>query len=121
MSEPQLIRCVACGTANRVPRKKTRLRATSIRMLSRTIAANHQTRCSMDASFLFEVEGSPLGPVIALRFLYRVTLQRDRTVQLVPTTKNDHRLPAILSPQEVLRLLQNRSAVTSVKFWVVAV
>jgi site-specific recombinase XerD len=41
-----------------------------------------------------------------LRFLYAVTLQRDWTVQLIPTPKRDHHLPVILSPQEVLQLLQ---------------
>jgi integrase/recombinase XerD len=44
--------------------------------------------------------------VSALRFLYAVTLQRDWTTQLIPTPKKDHRLPVILSPQEVLQLLQ---------------
>ena len=44
--------------------------------------------------------------VSALRFLYAVTLKRDWTVQLIPTPKKDHRLPVILSPQEVLQLLQ---------------
>jgi len=44
--------------------------------------------------------------VSALRFLYAVTLKRGWTVQLIPTPKKDHRLPVILSPQEVLRLLQ---------------
>ena len=50
--------------------------------------------------------GTRIVAVSALRFLYRVTLQRDWTVQLIPTAKKDHRLPAILSPQEVLQLLQ---------------
>ena len=50
--------------------------------------------------------GTRIVAVSALRFLYRVTLQRDWTVQLIPTAKKDHRLPAILSPEEVLRLLQ---------------
>ena len=44
--------------------------------------------------------------VSALRFLYAVTLQRDWTVPLIPTPKKDYRLPVILSPQEVLQLLQ---------------
>ena len=44
--------------------------------------------------------------VSALRFFYAVTLQRDWSVQLIPTPKKDHRLPVILSPQEVLQLLQ---------------
>ena len=50
--------------------------------------------------------GTRIVAVSALRFLYAVTLQRDWTVQLIPTAKKDHRLPAILSPQEVLQLLQ---------------
>src|SRR5215471_18165871 len=44
--------------------------------------------------------------VSALRFFYAVTLRRNWTVQLIPTPKKDHRLPVILSPQEVLELLQ---------------
>ena len=44
--------------------------------------------------------------VSALRFFYAVTLRRDWTVQFIPTPKKDHRLPVILSPQEVLELLQ---------------
>ena len=43
--------------------------------------------------------------VSALRFFYAVTLQRDWTVQLIPTPKKDQRLPVILSPQEVLQVL----------------
>jgi site-specific recombinase XerD len=48
----------------------------------------------------------------ALRFLYAVTLRRDWTVQLIPTPKKDHRLPVILSPQEVLQLLQAAPSLT---------
>jgi integrase/recombinase XerD len=44
--------------------------------------------------------------VSALRFLYAVTLKCDWTVQLIPTPKKDHRLPVILSPHEVLQVLQ---------------
>jgi site-specific recombinase XerD len=50
--------------------------------------------------------GTRIVAVSALRFLYAVTLQRDWTVKLIPTPKKDHRLPVILSPQEVLQLLQ---------------
>jgi site-specific recombinase XerD len=50
--------------------------------------------------------GTRIVAVSALRFLYAVTLQRDWTVQLIPAPKKDHRLPVILSPQEVLQLLQ---------------
>jgi site-specific recombinase XerD len=44
--------------------------------------------------------------VSALRFLYAVTLKQDRIIQTIPTPKKEHRLPVILSPEEVLRLLQ---------------
>lgn len=50
--------------------------------------------------------GTRIVAVSALRFFYVVTLQRDWTVQLIPAPKKDHRLPVILSPQEVLQLLQ---------------
>jgi integrase/recombinase XerD len=50
--------------------------------------------------------GTRIVAVSALRFLYAVTLQRDWTLQLIPAPKKDHRLPVILSPQEVLQLLQ---------------
>jgi site-specific recombinase XerD len=50
--------------------------------------------------------GTRIVAVSALRFLYAVTLRRDWTVQLIPAPKKDHRLPVILSPQEVLQLLQ---------------
>ena len=50
--------------------------------------------------------GTRIVAVSALRFFYAVSLQRDWTVQLIPTPKKDHRLPVILSPQEVLQLIQ---------------
>jgi site-specific recombinase XerD len=50
--------------------------------------------------------GTRIVAVSALRFFYAVTLQRDWTIQLIPAPKKDHRLPVILSPQEVLQLLQ---------------
>jgi site-specific recombinase XerD len=50
--------------------------------------------------------GTRILAVSALRFFYAVTLQRDWSVKLIPTPKKDHRLPVILSPQEVLQLLQ---------------
>jgi site-specific recombinase XerD len=50
--------------------------------------------------------GTRTVAVSALRFLYGVTLKREWTVQLIPTPKKDHRLPVILSPEEVLKLLQ---------------
>jgi integrase/recombinase XerD len=56
--------------------------------------------------------GTRIVAVSALRFLYAVTLQRDWTVQLIPTAKKDHRLPTILSPEEVLQLLQGAPSFT---------
>jgi site-specific recombinase XerD len=50
--------------------------------------------------------GTRIVAVSALRFFYAVTLQRDWTPQLIPCAKKDHRLPIILSPAEVLQLLQ---------------
>ena len=44
--------------------------------------------------------------VSALRFLYAVTLKQDRVIEMIPTPKAEHRLPVILSPEEVLRLLE---------------
>jgi site-specific recombinase XerD len=43
--------------------------------------------------------------VCALRFLYRVTLSRPWTVEQVPFARPTRRLPAVLSPDEVERLL----------------
>ena len=42
----------------------------------------------------------------ALRFLYTVTLNQDRAIEIIPTPKAEHHLPVILSPEEVLRLLE---------------
>jgi len=50
--------------------------------------------------------GTRIVAVSALRFLYAVTLGREWTVQLIPAPKKDHRLPVILSPEEILQLLQ---------------
>jgi integrase len=50
--------------------------------------------------------GTRIVAVSALRFLYAVTWKRDGTVPLIPGPKKDHRLPVILSPQEVLEVLQ---------------
>ncbi len=43
--------------------------------------------------------------VSALRFLYRVTLQRPDQVPFIPYGKRHKTLPCVLSPQEVLQLL----------------
>jgi site-specific recombinase XerD len=44
--------------------------------------------------------------VAALRFLYRVTLQRPELLPLLPYGKKPKTLPAVLSPDEVARLFQ---------------
>jgi len=41
----------------------------------------------------------------ALRFFYAVTLKQDQVIEMIPTPRPEHRLPVILSPEEVLRLL----------------
>jgi integrase/recombinase XerD len=43
--------------------------------------------------------------VSALRFLYRVTLGREEAMPVIPYGKRPKRLPCVLSPEEVLRLL----------------
>ena len=45
--------------------------------------------------------------VSALRFFYAVTLKQDRIIPMIPTPKQEHRLPVILSPEEVLWLLES--------------
>ena len=50
--------------------------------------------------------GTRTVAVSALRFLYGVTLHCEWSIPLIPSPKKDHRLPIILSPEEVLRLLQ---------------
>jgi integrase/recombinase XerD len=44
--------------------------------------------------------------VSALRFLYRVTLGRTEQIPMIPYGKKPKRLPCVLSPEEVLRLLE---------------
>jgi integrase/recombinase XerD len=44
--------------------------------------------------------------VAALRFLYRVTLQRDNVVTMIPYGKKPKTIPAVLSRHEVRRLFQ---------------
>ena len=48
----------------------------------------------------------------ALRFLYIVTLKQDRAIEMIPTPKAENRLPVILSPEEVLRLLETAPSFT---------
>lgn len=49
---------------------------------------------------------SRLVATTALRFLFGVTLKRDRFIEMLPTPRKEHHLPVILSPAEVLRFLQ---------------
>jgi integrase/recombinase XerD len=42
--------------------------------------------------------------VCALRFLYRVTLQRPDMLPMLPFGKRPKTIPAVLSPEEVLRI-----------------
>ena len=44
--------------------------------------------------------------VCALRFLYRVTLGKDWTIQHIPYAKREKKLPVVLSRKEVARLLR---------------
>jgi integrase/recombinase XerD len=44
--------------------------------------------------------------VSALRFLYRVTLGQTELIPMIPYGKRPKRLPCVLSPEEVLRLLE---------------
>jgi integrase/recombinase XerD len=44
--------------------------------------------------------------VCALRFLYRVTLRREWVIQHIPYARQEKKLPVILSPKEVARLLR---------------
>jgi len=44
--------------------------------------------------------------VAALRFLYKITLRKDWSLEeVIPTPKMPHKLPIVLSPQEVLQFL----------------
>jgi integrase len=49
---------------------------------------------------------SRLVAMTALRFLYGVTLQRERLIEMLPMPRKEHYLPVILSPAEVLRFLE---------------
>src|SRR5579864_2452627 len=49
---------------------------------------------------------SRLVAMTALRFLYGVTLQRERFIEMLPMPRREHYLPVILSPAEVLRFLE---------------
>ncbi len=51
--------------------------------------------------------------VCALRFLYRVTLEKDWAVSHIPFPRTERKLPVVLSPREVLQFL---SAITSLKY-----
>jgi site-specific recombinase XerD len=48
---------------------------------------------------------SVAGAVAALRFLYQITLKQDWAVDVIASPRRGDRLPVILSPEEVVRLL----------------
>jgi site-specific recombinase XerD len=50
--------------------------------------------------------------VSALRFLYHVTLKQDRIIETIPFPKQEYPLPVIVSPEEVLRLLEAAPSLT---------
>jgi integrase/recombinase XerD len=50
--------------------------------------------------------------VSALRFLYHVTLKQDRIIEMIPFPKQEYPLPVILSPEEVMRLLEAAPSLT---------
>jgi integrase/recombinase XerD len=50
--------------------------------------------------------------VSALRFLYHVTLKQDRVIETIPFPKRECPLPVIVSPEEVLRLLEAAPSLT---------
>jgi integrase/recombinase XerD len=50
--------------------------------------------------------------VSALRFLYHVTLKQDRIIEMIPFPKPEYPLPVIVSPEEVLRLLEAAPSLT---------
>ena len=47
------------------------------------------------------------GAMAALRFFFRVTLQRPEAVDYIPVVRGPQRLPVVLTPHEVARLLQS--------------
>jgi len=49
---------------------------------------------------------SRLVAATALRFLYKVTLKRERVIDMLPTPRKEHHLPVILSPAEIFRFLE---------------
>jgi integrase/recombinase XerD len=50
--------------------------------------------------------GSILIAVAALRFLYKITLQKDWSLEeVIPAPKKPEKLPVVLSPEEVLQFL----------------
>ena len=46
------------------------------------------------------------GAMVALRFFFRVTLKRPEALDYIPIARQPQRLPVVLTPDEVARLLQ---------------
>ena len=55
---------------------------------------------------------SRLVAMTALRFLYGVTLRRERFIEMLPMPRKEHYLPVILTPVEVLRFLEAATSFT---------
>ena len=68
---------------------------------------------------LYLLEKKKLSPaslnvtVSALRFLYRVTLQRDWDIEIIPYAKRPRKLPIVLSPEEMTQFFH---AVRNLKY-----
>ncbi len=59
----------------------------------------HLTQCGL-------APASINGAMVALRFFFRVTLQRPEAVDYIPIVREPQRLPVVLSPAEIASLLE---------------
>ena len=91
-------------------------------MRTRSISINPQTNCNprtFETYQLYLLEKKKLSPaslnvtVSALRFLYRVTLQRDWDIEIIPYAKRPRKLPIVLSPEEMTQFFH---AVRNLKY-----
>ena len=78
------------------------------------ITTEEVRRCQLHLINEKHVSWSAYNQVVcALRFLYRITLKMDTVVPDIPFPRTEHKLPVILSTDEVLRFL---SSITSLKY-----
>jgi site-specific recombinase XerD len=59
----------------------------------------HLTQCGL-------APASINGAMVALRFFFRVTLQRPEAIDYIPIVRQPQRLPVVMTPQEVAGLLE---------------